>query len=457
MAGFLPLLLLATAFVSETEAGLRVRFANCVGLKSGEHDCRHVPGQVPWRLYNAVVPGIWDGYDEHTGFDNVGEQAFGAEPESSAVVTSFWVDSLFEQINHTAIASPLVKHNITGDPDSLVHRCALYIAGGLQIPVAGTYEFKIDVTGRGFVLWLDKNHDGEIEVLSPGENLCGTLGEKGWESRASVKDTVGVTFDEAGLYKVFAFFWNWYHNDSFLEIRWKMPGDSEFRPIGSQYFGRRRQFGLPRIRFANVSVGNRIISPGEWDSIPVSECETIAAEVQCENLRGAEPVLEFDLGVRTFDPSRMETVALTTVCSTGRVTYRYASPIENATYTLRARVRREGEDMWSYPTNPYSPVRFSVLDDPGISDCGYEPNCAESNARIHPEDGRIRIASSENAFRRGDVVEVYNVHGRRLSRLKYKAENKSFSHVVPVPGVYLLRVQEQGGRTRTIRMSLPSP
>lgn len=77
-----------------------------------------------------------------------------------------------------------MKHNITGNPDSIVHRCALYIAGGLRIPLAGTYEFEIDVVGRGFILWLDRNHDGEIKVRSEGENLCGRLGEAGWEKPA---------------------------------------------------------------------------------------------------------------------------------------------------------------------------------------------------------------------------------------------------------------------------------
>lgn len=452
---YLTMLLLLVSLVPKTSASLRVRFANCVGLKSGEHDCRHVPGQVPWRLFDAVVPGIWDEYDRETGFDNVGDHSFGSEPESSAVVTSFWVDSLYEDLDHSAIASPIVKHNITGNPDSLVHRCALYIAGGLRIPVAGTYKFAIDVVGRGFILWLDKNRDGEIEVHSEGENLCGRLGEAGWESKASVRETVDVTFSEPGLYKVQAFFWNWYHNDSYLKLAWKTPGKTEFVPIGSEYFGRRRQFGLPRISFETVTAGGRTVSPTEWDSISVSECETVSAAVTCENLRGMNPVFEFDLGVRTFDPVRMEATTLTKTCPLGNVEYRYAAPIDNAIYTISARVRREGEEMWSYPTTPYKPVRFSVRNDPAVSNCGQEPSCKESSARFGPTTKKMKSIAAGKSFRVGDIIYVYNVHGRRVSRFAHGTKGGYSAFVSIPPGVYVLHVLKQTGEVQTIRTTFP--
>ncbi len=452
---YFTMLLFLVFLVPKTSASLRVRFANCVGLKSGEHDCRHVPGQVPWRLYDAVVPGIWDEYDRETGFDNVGERSFGSEPESSAVVTSFWVDSLYEGLDHSAIASPLVKHNITGDPDSIVHRCALYIAGGLRIPAAGTYEFAIDVVGRGFILWFDKNRDGEIEVHSEGENICGRLGDAGWESSSKVRDTVSVTFSEPGLHKMQAFFWNWYHNDSYLKLAWKKPGSTDFLPIGSEYFGRRRQFGLPRVSFEAVTAGGSTISPTRWDSISVSECETVSAGVTCENLRGQNPIFEFDLGVRSFDPVRMEPVVLTKTCPLGNVEYRYAAPIDNAIYKISARVRREGEEMWSYPTTPYDPVRFSVRNDPAVSNCGYEPSCTESSARFGSMKKGIESIVAGKAFRAGDIIDVYNVNGRRESRFTYGMNGWRSAFLSIAPGVYVLHIRKQGGGVHTIRMKLP--
>lgn len=234
-----------------------------------------------------------------------------------------------------------------------------------------------------------------------------------------------------------------------------MPGSSEFLPLGSQYFGRRRQFGLPRISFSNITVGDRLIPPGEWDSIPVAECETVAAEVTCQNLRGMSPVIEFDLGVRSFDPVRMRPVSLTRLCTSGTVSYRYATPVENGTYTVRASARREGESMWSYPTTPDKPVRFSVRNEPGISDCGFEPNCGESNAHFGSQDKRIKAAGSEVVFRRGDIIEVYNVHGRRLFRFKYGQPRDRRPLASIVPGVYLLHMRKQNEGSQTVRMRLP--
>ncbi len=294
---------------------------------------------------SKIYPGIWEGSDESTGFDGVGDR--GDLSQAPYVSAEYWVDSLFASSVYEdrkdaplldGWASPMdlldTSYSFAGDA------YVTLAAGGLKIDQAGAYEFSLSADD-GMMLWVDKNGNGVIDVAAQSDTaeavaecLAGHLRYDStgapWAWGFANDTTVSVTFDSPGLYRIVA--WYWDHSEvGYMELTWKKPG-GDFEPIsGTNGDLGDATGGLPGIRIVSLEVDGVDKPSNEWSNVTVDACAPVTFTAETSNMRGVDPVFVWDF----FGDGSV--VCTTTEAS---VTYKYAYDPDVFVITPEVMVRR---------------------------------------------------------------------------------------------------------------------
>lgn len=320
--------LICVGLIASAEAKLRTRYCY-----PRNHDTEASANGAP-QVYSLawlgkIEPGIWEGFDTQTGFDEVG--AKGTLTDAPYVSAEYWVDSAFEAekyelrkdaplVDGWATKDHLLDTSFTLNPDGY---CVL-AAGGLNIETAGTYEFVIGSDDKALV-WIDRNRDGAIDIssgdaASAEECLNGWLRSDGdaggdpWAWGASNDTTVTLEFTETGLYKILLWYWD-ASEVGYFELSWKKPGSPSAEPISGSDGALGEPFGgLPVARIAEISVDGTEQDTSTWGNLQVQACAPVSFTAEASNMRGADPVWVWDF----FGDA---TVVCTTTSATA--TYRY--------------------------------------------------------------------------------------------------------------------------------------
>lgn len=436
MKRFAAFLLAALIFVPSTDASLRARYVYCVNVIDTAGSCSGKSYNNEWWV--NVLPGIWDGWSDQTGFDHISvedDNALGSFDDAPYVTGSYWLDSLYEELRGTHSDGAFVEGWISSsdllDPSYKISYNGYFVhaAGGLKIPEAGTYEFIVD-GDDGIMYFLDLNEDGVLS-LDPnnheGVNVPPGLRDGklwGWKTNPK-RDTATVTFNSPGYKKIL--FWKWeYGGISDGMLLWKKPGDSDFSVIPAAAFGERKNTGLPVASIVGVSVeGQGDIPKNSWSSVSVDKCVPITLTVETENMTD-------------FDGNELEAEYFwdladgrTVITPVNTITYCYNKDAEEQLFFVpKVRVKRAGRTM-SFE----SKQNILIL----VTETGDEPECGEQ-CEIAGLDANPFVRSSGRlsgiktvgntiiipAEHRGLVSAfAYNVSGRR-SALAYNEMKKGF-------------------------------
>ncbi len=434
MKNFAAFLLAALIFAPGADASLRARYVYCVNINDT------ISTSCSGKSYNnelwvKVLPGIWDGWSDQTGFDHIDaseDDALGPFDDAPYVTGSYWLDSLFEEVHGTNSDGAFVQGWMSSsdmlDPSYEFSYDGYFVlaAGGLKIPEAGTYEFFVD-GDDGIMYFLDLDEDGVLS-LEPnnheGVNVGPTLRDGhlwGWEKG----HTATVTFSSPGYKKILFWKWDWGAISDGM-LKWKKPGDDSLSVIPAAAFGERKNTGLPVASIVSVSVeGQGEIPKNSWSYIPLDKCVPITLTVETENMT------DFDgneLPAEYFWDLNDGRTAITPV---NTITYCYNKDAGSQLFfNPKVMVERDGRTM---SVSSKQVVLLSVTETGDEPDCGEQCEIAGSNtSRLVRSSGRLSgIKTVGNtitvsAGHRGLVSAfAYNVSGRR-SALVYNEMAKGF-------------------------------
>ncbi len=216
----LPLLVLvALSAVPTMDAALRARYINVdalVGTKPWGDEHNRTSLYMDYGV-TEMIPGIWDGWSDETGFDEVIDTR-GELTEATQVQATYWVDSIGEPRRNSGcvLFSQWAQRESFLDPDQLTpggNGEAVFLAGGIRIGESGprTYEY---ICKGGFVIWVDLNRDGVIEIKSEEEIVLGGRRPEGdglsWsKTDEDTFESFTVDYPEAGLYKILVYYYHY--------------------------------------------------------------------------------------------------------------------------------------------------------------------------------------------------------------------------------------------------------
>ena len=238
-----------------------------------------------------VIPGIWDGFDSETGFDNVSDP-YGDISEATHAHAGYWVDSLNQgqQDGHA-----LIDGWMTSDSwfDSSYSRSfsgeAVMLAGGYKVESAGEQEFEI-ICKDGSAIWFDLNRDGEIDFTSEDELVWGErrYDTPGFNYTAGATDinspeSFTVNFSEPGLYKMLVYH---YHHSEVTAMKLFRNGSI----IPAEKFGEKK--GPPKVKIVEFTVDG---TPPESDLPFIEVCANFEMKAEADgNIAGSELLYFWD-------------------------------------------------------------------------------------------------------------------------------------------------------------------
>jgi hypothetical protein len=429
--------LLSTSFGS-----LRVRRTDCSHL--GMRDC-HTHAGSPY-VFVDMLTGIWDGYNDGTGFDNVNDDDMGSM-NSSVVVETWWIDSLYEPEHDES--APFLYGNVPNP----VRRAILWIAGGLVIDEPGDYTFYVGHPDWMWgLLWIDQNGNNKIDFDSNADAVNGNYSGS-WESLVTSSDQAyekTVTFSKAGTYRVVFHSYHRFSNKGWLTVEWKKPGGVR-EPVPSSTFGTRRQHGLPRAHLSAISVDGTTyhapfvvldsfyLSLGIEYYVPqklvIDQCQTVVFEARAENMLGNEPTFQWHFGNEKAMDAWGRPDYGTLECSGATIAYSY--PCAGCVFA-EPYVKVQRGDVWSYASK--EELRIDINDDTCSILCGQAPSCSNVvSAMASPKDPRFHARQSV-AIRSGaaEPSRLYDMRGRCIAAgINAKADKRRLGNVSA--GVYIIR------------------
>ena len=255
------LLCISFSNIVPIHAALRARYINVEALE----------GTKPWgdehnrtSLYmdygvNEMIPGIWEGWNDETGFDEVVDTK-GDLTEATQVQATYWVDSIGEPRRNSGcvLFSRWAQGESFLNPDQITpggNGEAIFLAGGIQIGAQGarTYDY---ICKGGFVIWIDLNRDGEIDIGAGDEIVLGGRRPEGdGLSRIGTGDdtyqSFTVEYPEAGLYKILIYY---FHHSQVNYAILRENGSI----IPAAFFGKTK--GLPGATFVSGALDGEVIS-----------------------------------------------------------------------------------------------------------------------------------------------------------------------------------------------------
>ncbi len=410
-------------------------------------DCHTVEDEV--KFADQMLPGIWDGYDSETGFKEVSDDNLGSFDED-VVVETWWIDSLYEPEHDRS--APFLYGNVE-DP---VRRAILFIAGGLHIEEPGTYQFYVGHPDWMWSLfWIDQNGNGEIDLDNSDDAVNGTYSSGSWSSRGG-DDTVEITFDEPGLYKVLFNSYHRFSNKGYLTVEWKKPG-GEREPIPSSAFGERRQFGLPRVIISKIIYnGDTLARPFEVldpilqlpmrARIETNQCQPITLFAEAENMRGRDPVFQWDFGnSRPMElwgrPGRAYGE-----CTQNSITHYYDCAECTFAYPS-VRVKRGDKTSYKSRFNP----KIHINDDSCTVFCREQTTCGAVLSVESPSARQDFHRAGNKTFNSPDKkarIVLYDLRGRMINTIPYDLQAAKRLKTSTASGIYLISIP---GDTREVR------
>jgi hypothetical protein len=406
--------------------------------------------------WQKIIPGIWEGYDDNTGFDNVSTPGdFGTAPWVSA---EYWVDSLFEpQSASIRKNAPLVEGWATEsdlrDPSYQLSGdgyCVIAV-GGLKIETAGTHEFQIDAND-GFLMFLDMNGDGDIDLTS-GENtmaeemvnLCsGECGNKGqlrcndtgpWGIDCIKSEgTFAVDIQKTGLVKMAIWYWDW-GEVGHAEISWKKPGGS-MQPIsGTNGDLGKPGGGPPKVSITQVTVGGVAQDKANWGNLDVAECAEVTFTAEATGMQEQTPVYLWDFYgngsavVESADPT---------------ITYRYA--YDPGVFLIQPSVRVKRGSTISNPSSETDVVFIWLSDDPSATVCPGNPATPVTQGTAGPPSTKMKLSGHRITVpgTGRNVVRLYDATGRLAVAMEPRAGILDLTKIGLTGGFYVVSLVRNG-------------
>lgn len=257
---FLIFFCISLSNISPSHAALRARYIEVDALV----------GTKPWgeehnksSLYmdyvvDEMVPGIWDGWSDETGFDDVVDTK-GDLTEATQVQATYWVDSIGEPRRNSGcvLFSAWAERQSFSDPGLVTpggNGEAIFLAGGIKIDDPGTKSYDYICKG-GFVIWIDLNRDGVIDIGSSEEIVLGGRrpdndGLAWSKSDDASYEPFTVQYPEAGMYKILVYYYH-YSQVNYAVLR------ENGTILPASVFGKTK--GLPSVSFTSASLdGNPI-------------------------------------------------------------------------------------------------------------------------------------------------------------------------------------------------------
>ncbi len=423
MKRFAAFLLAALIFVPGVHASMRARYVYCRNV----HDtisasCSGKSYNQNW--WNNVLPGIWDGWSDETGFDHIdrnADDALGSFGDASYVSGAYWLDSLYEEVHgdnsNGAFVEGWMSSSDLLDTSYEVSYDGYFVlaAGGIKIDQAGTYEFTID-GDDALALFMDTNEDGVL-AMEPnnfeGINIS-HFDDPVWRFEKEKPFTKSVTFNTTGYKKIVFFKWDWGQiSDGIVE--WKKPGDTEFSVIPAAAFGEKKNIGLPIASIVGVSIqGQGEIAKSSWGYIGIDKCVPITLTAEAENMTEFDGTQLEGEYIWSFNDGRTVTTPVNTV------TYCYnKDPGSQLFFNPKVTVKRAGKTL----SNASKQVILF-----GVTETGDEPDCGvecEIPASVHGNTRALMNAAGIKVF--GTTVIVPSEHGGEISAFAYNVSGRRSS------------------------------
>ncbi len=427
------LLLSVVLIASVSDAALRARYSYCIN-----HDadagltCSGPKRTDEWR--NKIIPGIWDGYDAETGFDDVDFNNHGSLDNAPNVTATYWVDSIFEPKSTGKRKDGPLFEGIFNEATDLVDPTyqtstdgyIVYLAGHLNIETPGTYEFELEHNDGG-ILWIDANQDGEIVLDAEGEDIGGTKDQAGWQWQNTNNDGAvvqSVTFSEAGYTKIMYWYWDWGEVGHAM-VKWTKP-DGTKENIPASAFGKRRNFGAPVAHITEVKVDGDVQDPNAWYSISATDCQEVSFTASADNMLDETPVYVWNFG----DGNTQET-------SNATVTHTYAYDPSKVLYNVSVQVKRgqvisdaSSEVVIIYPS-----------DDPNCAVSVRLDKAAQKGSKLFALHGADMYLPT--AARGADVV-VRDVTGRKVLSAPVSSTRINLNSLGLGSGYYMVSLVKNG-------------